>query len=311
MSTTNAINRLLSIAAKEIGGYYPGESKYGVWYAERVGSSIYRSSAYCAMFVSWCANEAGLLGDVIPLHAYTPAGANWFRSKGQFTKGVKGIRRGDIWYSSCAGLGRISHVGIVERVYADGSFDTIEGNTSITSAGSQTNGRRVARKRRNSACSLGGYARPAYPSDTGTTTQVEKPAAKGNDRDLAIQHLLKAMGFYDGALDGIRGPMQIAATKVYQEHQNKYGAAGLVPDGDWALKTHAWYEWVVVAQTSLNKFRAVLGRVSIDGNYGPSFHDQVERVQKENGLYPDGLLQSKTITFMRSVGSSIPNRPKI
>lgn len=307
---SDAINRLISIAAGQIGGYFPKESPYGIWYAEKVNNPIYRNGQYCAMFLSWCADKAGLLGDVIPLHAYTPSGANWFRSKGRFTKGVEGIRRGDIWYSSCAGLGRISHVGIVERVYSDGSFDTIEGNTSVTSAGSQNNGRRVARKRRNTACSLGGYGRPAYPDSPAPAPQPEPaPSQNATDYNRSVQSLLKAMGFYKGAIDGVDGPMQKEAVRYFQDLVNKYGNANLVPDGYWGPKTDAFYHWTAKAQKALNNYKGVQGQVAIDGVYGPVFNSQVKIVQKRNRLYPDGFIEQKTISFMRGQGSDIDNRP--
>lgn len=305
-----AVDTLLGVAAGQIGGYFPKNSPYGEWYAEKVQNPVYKDAQYCAMFVSWCAERAGLLGSVIPLHAYTPSGANWFRSKGRFTRGVKGIRRGDIWYSSCAGLGRISHVGIVERVYADGSFDTVEGNTSITAAGSQNNGRRVARKRRNTACSLGGYGRPDYPVENpAVKPPVEKSKPEGYDYNISVQRLLQMMGYYTGELDGIDGPMQKAAVRNYQQAQNDWGRAGLVVDGNWGPVTHAWYSWVAAAQKALNFFEGVKGQVAIDGDYRNRFHSQVKIVQKRNKLWPDGFLQQKTIDFMRAHKSAIPNRP--
>lgn len=163
------IAAFISTAATQLGRFYPGVSPYGQWYDDTYGGGkgVYDNGQFCAMGLSWAADRAGIPTDVFPPHAYTPSGAAWFRARGQFTKGVAGIRRGDIWYSSCAGLGRISHVGIVESINKDGSFNTLEFNTAGTYEGDQRNGRMVARKRRNTACSLGGYARPAYPDTAG------------------------------------------------------------------------------------------------------------------------------------------------
>lgn len=310
-----SIDRLLAIAAGQIGGYYPGKSPYGEWYGRRVGDyGTYAAAQYCAMFVSWCADQAGLLGTVIPLHAYTPSGASWFRAKGRFTPGVKGIRRGDIWYSSCSGLGRISHVGIVERVYSDGSFDTIEGNTSVTAAGSQNNGRRVARKRRNTACSLGGYGRPAYPATAPTAPPASAALPAATAWDLAAQKKLRACGLYSGDLDGRRGPMQKSSTATYQRRQNTGGGkASLLVDGDFGAKTNAWYDWVHdSAQPCLNKYQGVAGKVVIDGDYYVKFGAQVGIVQRRNGLVKDDNLGPIMIAWMRSAKggrSPIRDRP--
>lgn len=157
------INRLGAVIAGELGGYFPGSSPYGRWYEQETGAKGFASSAFCAMGLSWAARQAGIPTSVIPTFAWTPSGADFYRRLGTFTKGVSGVRRGDIWFSSCAGIGRISHVGWVESVNSDGTFVTLEFNTAATINGDQRNGRTVARKRRNSACSLGGYGRPEYP----------------------------------------------------------------------------------------------------------------------------------------------------
>ena len=84
---------------------------------------------WCAMFVSWCANEAGVLGTAIPKFASCDAGMSWFRSRNQFVRagGSYKPKTGDIIF-----FGSISdstHVGIVAR--SDGSkVYTIEGNSS-------------------------------------------------------------------------------------------------------------------------------------------------------------------------------------
>lgn len=175
-SASVAINRMLAVVAGELGTQHNqgsrGTNKYGRWYDQKYGGGkgIYSNGQFCAMGLSWAAEKAGIPTSVLPPHAYTPSGVAWFRSRGRFTAGMKGIRRGDYWYSSCAGLGRVSHVGIVERVHADGSIDCLEFNTTVQNLPpnhpNQRTGGWVARKRRYSACSLGGYARPDYASIT-------------------------------------------------------------------------------------------------------------------------------------------------
>lgn len=312
MSTAASIDRLLAIAASQIGGFFPGRSPYGEWYGARVGDlPTYATAHYCAMFVSWCADRAGLLGGVIPLHAYTPSGADWFRARGRFTAGVSGIQRGDIWYSSCSNLGRISHVGIVEHVRTDGSFDTIEGNTAATIDGDQRNGRVVARKRRRTACSLGGFARPAYPDVLPKLSdETAATLAEATEHDLMLQRRLREMGLYAGELDGRRGPMQISSTAAYQRRQNSGGGqAGLTADGDWTGRTEPWYQWALAAQRSLDVFEGVKGEVVADGDYFTGFAGQVSVVQRRNDLEVDGFLGPVMVEWMRSVGSAIPSRP--
>lgn len=128
---------------------------YGVWYGMD-------GQAWCAMFVSWVFNEAGL---PIPAKqakgfAYCPDGVNYF----------KRIRRwfdtpevGDVVFYKFDGDGLSDHVGIVETINRDGSIIAIEGNTN---AAGSANGDRVMRRTR-SRNQIMGFGRPAYDREKG------------------------------------------------------------------------------------------------------------------------------------------------
>lgn len=142
---------VLNVARKELGyAERPGNrTKYGRWYGLDGGP-------WCAIWVSWVADQAGAT-DIIPRHAYTPAGAAWFEARGRYFRTPK---RGDIVFYRFPSMNRISHVGIVETVHSDGSITAIEGNTNA--AGSRTGGR-VMRKRRSRSL-VAGFGHPAYVS---------------------------------------------------------------------------------------------------------------------------------------------------
>ena len=84
--------QLLKIAAKEVGvregrdsnGNWNNRVKYNDWYAKHpsIKNNGFLTTAWCAVFVSWVANQVGLLGSVIPMHAWTPSGLAWFKSRG-------------------------------------------------------------------------------------------------------------------------------------------------------------------------------------------------------------------------------------
>lgn len=140
-------------------------TKYGRWYANLVGDSYYGESGvpYCAMFVSWCfaqagAKCAGLAG------AYCPSMLADARKAGAVVAN-KAAKAGDVVYFDWGNDGEPDHVGIV--VENNGTYlVTIEGNTSDTSSGSQTNGGVVARKMR-SLDYVCGIVRPYYGSSDG------------------------------------------------------------------------------------------------------------------------------------------------
>lgn len=170
------------VEARKHLGYYrrPGTAtKFGEWYAKQVGSKVYVTAQWCAIFISYIASAAGA-SKIIPLHAYTPSGVNWWKAQKQWHNGLSGVRAGDIVYFKFPGIGRVSHVGIVESVNKDGSVNTIEGNTSSTAAGDQRNSGTCARKRRKAY--IVGYGRPKYAAGANAGAgagSAAKPSTSG------------------------------------------------------------------------------------------------------------------------------------
>lgn len=139
-------NQFLAKAASQIGyregwngSYWNNDTKYGTWYGMNY-------VAWCAIFVSWCANEVGALDTVVPKYASCWHGLKWFRDRDQ--TGYWPPRPGDIfimreynpssWTADADGWATI-HTGIVEKYLGDGRVQTIEGNTN-TGGSSQGNG---------------------------------------------------------------------------------------------------------------------------------------------------------------------------
>ena len=110
INTGNQIEDIIGVAMTQV-GYKEGNSssqlsgtvagsgnytKYGKWYGINPG-------AWCAMFVSWCANQAGISTSVIPKHASCDVGMTWFKNNGrwQYSRAFGGSytpKRGDIIY---------------------------------------------------------------------------------------------------------------------------------------------------------------------------------------------------------------------
>lgn len=93
-------------------------TKYGKWYG-------LNPAPWCCMFVSWCANEAGILGTLIPKYKGAGTGYRWFRDRNQLTMKPKA---GDIGFlKPSSPQYTSSHTFIVYKV--DGNkITTIEGN---------------------------------------------------------------------------------------------------------------------------------------------------------------------------------------
>jgi hypothetical protein len=112
---------IVGIAQTQVGYSegYDGYTKYGDWYG-------LPNSDWCAMFVSWCADQAGVDTSTFPKFALCSAGADWFISQGRFQySGSYAPKAGDlIFYSS---YGDIYHVGLVTGS-DDSNVYSIEGN---------------------------------------------------------------------------------------------------------------------------------------------------------------------------------------
>ena len=155
----NQREEIIAIAAKEIGykEYQGNNNKYGVWYGMN-------NQPWCAMFVSWCAAQIGVLGannqsGIIPRTAWVPDYLTYYSSKGLYkAKGSYTPKCGDIII-----YGSNSHVGLVESC-ANGKVITIEGNTSAN--GNSSNGDGVYRRTRSLTDSwIKGYCVPEYEEE--------------------------------------------------------------------------------------------------------------------------------------------------
>lgn len=114
--------KFLKIAQSQIGyaEQKDGTTKYGVWYGIPKGD-------WCAMFVSWCANQASVLNDRIPKYAGCGDGVRWFQKKNQW---VSVPKAGDIGFLKPTKAGATSsHTFIVKKVSGN-TITTIEGNLS-------------------------------------------------------------------------------------------------------------------------------------------------------------------------------------
>lgn len=125
---------------------------------------------WCAIYVSVVA-VAARVHPIIPRFAYTPAGAQWFKDQDRWGDTPK---VGALAFYDTAGLGRISHVGVVEKVFPDGSFYSLEGNTNA--AGSRE-GRVVRRQHRTRLGPRGGFGLPDYTALARAELARERQAA--------------------------------------------------------------------------------------------------------------------------------------
>ena len=144
------MNAIVDRAEFELGYLEKGdnETKYGAWYG-------LNNQPWCAIFVSWCYDKAGLVSKVAAQNkkgfASCDAGLKWFAKQGKIVP-VGDAKEGDIVFFQFDNDAQPDHVGIVAKnMKRIKTLRTVEGNTSEGNKGSQSNGGGVYTKKRSYA----------------------------------------------------------------------------------------------------------------------------------------------------------------
>lgn len=113
--------QLFNIAKSQLGN--EGGEKFWSWYG------FTSREEWCACFVSWCADQAGLIqSGAVPKFSLCTDGKNWFQNQGKWQGTGSMPSPGAIVFFDWEHDGTCDHVGIVER--CDGTtVYTIEGNS--------------------------------------------------------------------------------------------------------------------------------------------------------------------------------------
>lgn len=130
--TGDGVLDIIGVAATQI-GYTEGADGYS-----KYGDFLGRSTMdWCAAFIVWCANEAGISTEIIPADPSSTGLKNYFEARGEYSGAKNGTTvplPGDIaFFSATSSAYNITHVGLVVAVDEDTIY-MIEGNYSDTVA---------------------------------------------------------------------------------------------------------------------------------------------------------------------------------
>lgn len=303
--------QIIAVAEKEIGTIEsPKDSnctKYGQWYGlDKV--------AWCATFVSWVYHHAGLpLGKVDRENGYQycPSAYNFWKKNNRFTKTPQA---GDIVLFDFANKNSSDHTGIFVKMNADGkTFETIEGNTSSSLAGSQSNGGMVCRKTRY----LSSVMAFVVPDVLTEKIQVIDSGiiCKKGDQNATVSKVQKQLYDlkYSITVDGDFGK---ETEKIVKQFQKDYSLpiTGWITEIemgalDEALKpkpvkpsklTNGVFlhlkdsgKMIVKLQEALNK--SVKPKIKVDGVFGNDTLKSVKGFQKKKKLKVDGVAGPDTL----------------
>nr|MDE6021253.1 RICIN domain-containing protein [Ruminococcus sp.] len=156
--TGNQREDIVNVALSQKGYKKNGGTVYGAWY-DSIKGTKFVNSAWCAMFVSWCANQAGIGQDILTYRSYVPDMISDFKSRGQWHDRNYTPSRGDIIIVNSSG-----HVGIVTGVSGNTVY-TIEGNKSSLGSACGTDSYKIG------SSYITGYGVPNY-----SNSSVSKPS---------------------------------------------------------------------------------------------------------------------------------------
>lgn len=241
--------QLLDLARSQIGTKATDTKrcKYNKWYYgfDASGSNY----DWCVVFIMWLFNQLNAIDMLFGKTANVGVIAKQFLAKGRLVR--ENFKPGDLvifsWSGKAStwiqGVKTLDHIGIIEAVNSDGTYDTIEGNTGGTKNGEVKRCRRYA-SQISCAC------RPEYkaePKIKFSTYKIKMSKIwKGSDKNkkeqvLALQALLLAYG-YKGkdkkelTLDGVFGENTEYALKCFEKAKglDKQGVNGVCERAKWA-----------------------------------------------------------------------------
>ena len=242
--------RLLQLAAKEIGTLESprGSNRVKYWTVK----PEWNGSAWCAAFIRWCLVQGGVKNyPPITNPYYVPFVEQWGRTNGKFI--TRNPSPGDLVIFGKSDIA--AHIGFVEKPLADGWVQTIEGNTSSGTTGSQNNGDGVYRRKRGPSW-IRGYVKVDYAA----LTTVGSGGAGASTVSGAATVTTKSGTVAPLTVDGRMGP---ASRKAFQQ---LCGLTGSQVNGK--LSPSFWkaaQRW------------AGLSGADIDGSCGPRTRDAIAR----------------------------------
>jgi hypothetical protein len=161
MTSTSPIDQILALAVSQLGEtetpLRSNRTKFGAYLDSiRHAPTPRQGSAWCGTFIDWCfvVKEMLVVLDGVNHYGTSIAFQQW-RKRGR-TSTTPHV--GDLAFRASSGPG---HIGIVESVHGT-KVTCIEGNTSRSMLGSQTNGGEVCRRTREASWWRAGYAQPYY-----------------------------------------------------------------------------------------------------------------------------------------------------
>ena len=231
------------------------------YYGREVSGSAY---PWCVTFVWWVFKQCGASN--LFCNGKKTASCTYLMNNMASQK-VTSPKPGDLVLYQFDRNADADHIGILEKINSDGTYQVIEGNTSTSN---DANGGQVMRRTRKKSLVLC-FIRPAY-EDSGST-----------GKDDALTTFIKAVQKACGAVvDGIAGSETISKTVTI------------------SAKKNCVHTVVKPVQTYLNYLGYNCG--AVDGIIGSKTTAAIKAYQKTNGCVVDGEITARNKTWKKLLG---------
>lgn len=222
-----SLDKVIEVAEGEVGKTeYPKGSNNIIYNTEYYGYNVNGSYyPWCVTFLWWVFNRAGegkaffnsgKTASCTALMKLYQAEGRWFED-GNY-------RRGDIPIMTFSKKREVQHCGLIIGRESEGSYLTIEGNTSPGLEGSQDNGGSVAKKERGTANILG-VCRPKYSEEISIVSDYENHWAKD---DIEWGKRIRIVnGYEDGTFHPNNNVTRAELIAILHRYDNyRFGGSG-------------------------------------------------------------------------------------
>ena len=250
--------KVLQIARNELGYKESPANSNKTKYGKEYGMD---ANPWCAMFVWWVFKKAGYpeLFYGGKKSAYCPTIADYYIAKKQTVSKGSG-KPGDIVLFDWNKNNSSDHIGIIEKKNSDGTYGTIEGNTSLTN---NANGGQVMRRTRKQS-EISYICRPKYTETEDEYEKLKEDGEWGEATTRASQHVFGTIE--DGEVSG-----QLISCKKYLPNCN----------------TGSW-EFVKSSKNGSDLIKAIQKKVETkkkDGLAGKETAYKIQIFLKKKGFY--------------------------
>lgn len=306
---------MVSTAQKYIGTAEPkGDDQFITAYNKTVGTSFNMETAWCAIFVTYCARMAGVPTTVIPNFASCTVSIDTFwKPKGLWKLQTSGYtpKPGDLIYYDWSGNRKTAqHVGIVKQVSGNNVI-TIEGNTSNPAGKTQYDGV-YSKTYAKSSKYIFGYAAVNYPSSSSSASATETKVSSMVKNTYIGNYQTWLNKTYNSGLnvDGECGPKtKTESVKAWQKYANATVKANLAVDGAFGplCQKAGGNNKLILKKNSRNNLVYILQGIlychgydpkGIDGEMGTNTVNAVKAFQKARSLEVDGEVGTETWTSL-------------